>query len=237
MLELIALGDDVEAAHGAAAATGGVSYVADVSDAREHPFRTLVRAVTDKPEVLAPAASVGLYTAFARVIRQRPASSYAAPDGEGRAAQGVESGGGTTDGAASEATATTAAADSPGVTAIFGMLHRPDLTHAEGDAHWRDTHAPLALRHHPGMWDYTQLSVIATIAGEPYDGFALVAFSSVADMRERFFGDDHDREVILDDIAKFADLNNSPNRVVTTERIHGTRPPTANFTWPHDAGS
>src|SRR6476659_4205335 len=39
---------------------------------------------------------------------------------------------------------------SPGVTAAFAMLRRPGLTHEQSDAHWRDTHAPLALRHHPG---------------------------------------------------------------------------------------
>lgn len=125
-------------------------------------------------------------------------------------------------------------APSPGLTAIFPMVHHPDLTHAQGDSHWRDTHAPLALRHHPGMWDYTQLSVVATLNGSPYDGFALVSFASLEDMRERFFGDDHDREVIRADVAKFADMQRSPRRVITTETIHRQRPPVPAVTWPHD---
>lgn len=233
MLELIALGDDSQAAQEAAVAAGGVSYVADADDTREHPFRTLVRAVTDKPEQLAGAATKGLHVAFARVIRERPTASYAAQAAESSTANEAQAAASNTDDEA-QAAASGAGTDSPGVTAIFPMVHRPDLTHAQGDAHWRDVHAPLALRHHPGMWDYTQLSIVATIAGEPYDGFALVAFASITDMRERFFGDDHDRAVILDDIAKFADPDRSPRRVVTSERIHATRPPTANFNWPQD---
>ncbi|MCY4517246.1 MAG: EthD domain-containing protein [Acidimicrobiaceae bacterium] len=125
-------------------------------------------------------------------------------------------------------------APSPGVTAIFPIVHHPDLTHAQGDSHWRDTHAPLALQHHPGMWDYTQLSVVATLNGPPFDGFALVSFASLEDMRERFFGDDHDREVIRADVAKFADMQRSPRRVITTETIHRQRPPVPAVTWPHD---
>ena len=125
-------------------------------------------------------------------------------------------------------------APSPGLTAIFPMVHHPALTHAQGDSHWRDTHAPLALQHHPGMWDYTQLSVVATLNGPPYDGFALVSFASMNDMRERFFGDDHDREVIRADVAKFADMQRSPRRVITTETIHRQRPPVPAVTWPHD---
>lgn len=122
---------------------------------------------------------------------------------------------------------------STGVTAIFPMLHHPDLDHRRSDDHWRDTHAPLALRHHPGMWDYSQLSVVHTIHGPELDGFALCAFASLDDMKHRFFGDDHDREVIYADVASFANPK-SPRRVVATETIHGQRPPIPAVTWPHD---
>jgi uncharacterized protein (TIGR02118 family) len=117
------------------------------------------------------------------------------------------------------------------VTAVFPLLHHPDLTHQEADAHWRDIHAPLALRHHPGMWDYTQLSVIRTLEGPQIDGFALVAFDSLESMKTRFFGDDNDREVIYADVASFAD-SKSPRRVVATETIYGQRPPTPWNKWP-----
>ena len=200
MYELLAAGNDLEAAESVARSLDGVCYLGDPDEQRELPFRTLVRCVTDTPQSLAPAATVGLYLGFCRVIRERPTTS--------------ESG-----------------SSSPGVTAIFPLLHHPDLTHEQSDAHWRDVHAPLALRHHPGMWDYTQLSVVETLSGLEVDGFALVSFESTASMKERFFGDDNDREVIYQDVAKFADPQ-SPRRVVATETIFGSRPPSASVTWP-----
>ena len=106
---------------------------------------------------------------------------------------------------------------SPGVTAAFGMLGRPGLTHERADAHWRDTHAPLALRHHPGMWHYHQVSIDEVLDGRPYDGIALCAFASEQDLVERFFGGPEDQDVIRADVAKFADLTTSPRRVRMTE--------------------
>ena len=200
MHELVAVGNDPEAAAEVARSLEGVCYIGDPNEQRELPFRALVRCVTDKPQNLAPAAGVGLYLGFSRVIRTRPTTS---PIG----------------------------VSSPGVTAIFPLLHHPDLTHEQADAHWRDVHAPLALRHHPGMWDYTQLSVVNTFSGPKIDGFALVSFESVEFMKERFFGDDNDRDVIYRDVAAFANPK-SPRRVVATETIFGTRPPTATVSWP-----
>lgn len=104
----------------------------------------------------------------------------------------------------------------PGVVAVFGMLRKEGTTHAEADAHWRDVHAPLALRHHPGMWDYRQCSVVRTLAGVAYDGFALCAFGSRTDMRERFFDSAEGQEIIRADVASFASAR-SPKRVVAQE--------------------
>jgi uncharacterized protein (TIGR02118 family) len=106
---------------------------------------------------------------------------------------------------------------SPGVTAAFGMLRRPGLSHEQSDAHWRDTHAPLALRHHPGMWHYHQVSIDEVLDGRFYDGIALCAFASEQELKERFFGGPEDQEVIRADVAKFADTANSPRRVRMTE--------------------
>jgi uncharacterized protein (TIGR02118 family) len=116
---------------------------------------------------------------------------------------------------------------SPGVTAAFGMRRRPDLTHEQADAHWRDTHAPLALRHHPGMWHYHQISIDQVLDGPAYDGIALCAFASEQDLAERFFGGPDDQEVIRADVAKFADMANSPRRVRMTEWRFGDDPPLA----------
>ncbi len=105
----------------------------------------------------------------------------------------------------------------PGVTAAFAMLRRPDLTHEQSDAHWRDIHAPLALRHHPGMWHYHQVSIDEVLEGRFYDGIALCAFASEQELTERFFGGPEDQEVIRADVATFADMTNSPRRVRMTE--------------------
>jgi hypothetical protein len=101
----------------------------------------------------------------------------------------------------------------PGVTAAYAMVRRPDLDHDSADAHWRDVHAPLALRHHPGMWHYHQISFNEVLAGPAFDGVALCAFASAQEMSERFFGDDEDRAVIAADVARFTDLVASPRRV------------------------
>lgn len=101
----------------------------------------------------------------------------------------------------------------PGVTAAYIVIRRPDLEHAAADTHWRNVHAPLALRHHPGMWHYHQISVDDVLAGAAIDGVALCAFASAQDLSERFFGDDEDRAVITADVASFSDVAASPRRV------------------------
>jgi|TARA_B110000438_G_scaffold108778_1_gene106791 uncharacterized protein (TIGR02118 family) len=199
MHELIAVGNDVDAALEIAKKLNGISYINSQSDATKLPFRTLVRVMTDDPSQLSGINDVGSYLAFSRCIRERPQSS--------------ETG-----------------ATSPGITAIFPLLRHPNFTHKQADSHWRDIHAPLALKHHPGMWDYTQLSIVQTFSGTPIDGFALVSFESLIDMKERFFGDDNDREVIYKDVATFAD-SESPRRVITTETINGLRPPVPKISW------
>jgi hypothetical protein len=105
----------------------------------------------------------------------------------------------------------------PGVTAVFPMVRRPDLTHERADAHWRAVHAPLALRHHPGMWHYLQVSVDEVVAGPASDGIALCGFPSEQELRERFFGGPEDRAIISADVALFADVVRSPRRVRMAE--------------------
>jgi hypothetical protein len=101
--------------------------------------------------------------------------------------------------------------------ALFPMVGHPSLSHEEADAHWRDTHAPLALTHHAHMTQYIQLSVVHRIAGLELDGFALCGFASLSDLRDRFFSEEDSVKVIAADIEKFADTNNSPRRLIVTE--------------------
>ena len=190
MLELVALGSDPEIGRQVARELSGMAYVA--VDDRDLPFRCLVRAVTDRPEVLGAAGDVGRYVVFSRVMRDRPeASSPGDP--------------------------------TPGLVAAFPLFRKTSLDREPADRHWREVHAPLALKHHPGMCDYVQLSVVETLSGPAYDGIALCGFADREDMKRRFFGSDEDRRVILDDVAKFTDPVRSLHRVVTQRSIFGPR--------------
>ena len=103
------------------------------------------------------------------------------------------------------------------VIGLFPLVRRPDLSHRQADAHWRDVHAPLALQHHRHMTHYTQLAVVQRISGPEIDGFALCGFNSLDDLRNRFFSEHDSREVITADIARFADTARSPRRLIATE--------------------
>ena len=105
----------------------------------------------------------------------------------------------------------------PKVVALFPLVRQPEKTHREADTHWRDIHAPLALEHHRAMSHYTQLSVVQNLSGHSLDGFALCGFDSVEDLRERFFTHPDSQDVINADVRKFADLRNSPGRLIATE--------------------
>jgi uncharacterized protein (TIGR02118 family) len=104
----------------------------------------------------------------------------------------------------------------PTVVGLFPMRHHPEKSHAACDAHWRDEHAPLALEHHAHMSHYTQLSVVHVLKGEPFDGFALCAFNTEEDLRERFFTTPESVEIIQNDVAKFADTQRSGRRLIAT---------------------
>jgi uncharacterized protein (TIGR02118 family) len=110
----------------------------------------------------------------------------------------------------------------PGLVAVFSLVRPEGKTHDEHVAHWRDTHAPLALRHHPGMWHYHQVTVQQVISGPDYDGFALLGFPSQQDFAERFFGNDDDVAVISADAPKFVNQSAMPPSVRTTEWRFGT---------------
>jgi uncharacterized protein (TIGR02118 family) len=107
----------------------------------------------------------------------------------------------------------------PGAAQVYGlfpMLHHPQKTHEQADAHWRDVHGPLALEHHAFMSHYVQLSVVHTLAGAAFDGFALCGFESISDLKERFFTTEESVAVIAADIQNFADAPRSPRRLIAT---------------------
>ena len=111
-------------------------------------------------------------------------------------------------------------AETPGLTATFALVRRADLSHEQADGHWRDNHAPLALKHHVGMWGYTQCSIdrILTPGSAAFDGVALCQFASLSDLKERFFDGPEGVKAIREDVAKMADTSASPS-LRTVERI------------------
>ena len=150
------------------------------------PFRTLVTAVTDDLHQLEPAAGVGAYVVCRRTMLPREPRER--PTGQ----------------------------PSEGVIGVYPLVHHPDLSHGEADAHWRDVHAPLALVHHT-MTHYEQLSIVQRIHGPEWDGFALCGMASAEDLRHRFYSTDESRQTIARDVATFADTASSPRRVIAVE--------------------
>lgn len=101
--------------------------------------------------------------------------------------------------------------------ASFAMVGHPSLDHRQADAHWRDIHAPLALRSHSAMCDYTQLSVVATLSGVPIDGMAMCSFETRQDLSQRFFNDEQAEADVQADVSQFADFSKSLRRVVLNQ--------------------
>ena len=71
MFELVAVGNDIEAAVNVSSKLDGVCYIADTADERALAFRSRVRCVTDSPQDLHSAAGYGMYFVFSRGIRER----------------------------------------------------------------------------------------------------------------------------------------------------------------------
>jgi uncharacterized protein (TIGR02118 family) len=98
---------------------------------------------------------------------------------------------------------------SPGVSVVYRVRRHRDLDPAAFHDHWERTHAPIALRHHMGMWDYEQVSAVADDgAGDGvggFDGLAIVQFAVAEDLRDRFFDGPEGLEVISADAASFTD--------------------------------
>ena len=85
------------------------------------------------------------------------------------------------------------------------MERAEGLTHEQFARHWTERHTPLAVRHHVGLWNYTQ-SVVRrayTPGGNAIDGIAELHFRSREDFADRFFDSDEGRAVIMADVKRF----------------------------------
>ncbi len=97
---------------------------------------------------------------------------------------------------------------SPGLVFAATAVRAPQISNAKFDAHWRDHHAPLALRHHAGLSGYEQLAIETglTANAAPIDGVALLHFPSHDAFAERFYDSEAGRAALLADTQTFLDL-------------------------------
>ena len=102
-------------------------------------------------------------------------------------------------------------ARTPGVEMLAVMRRCASISRDEFDAHWREVHAPMALRHHPGMWEYRQNAVraVETPGSPDVDGIAVLGFPSAEDFATRRHDSPEGRDLIGADLARFVELARS----------------------------
>lgn len=93
----------------------------------------------------------------------------------------------------------------PGVKMVSLMQRADGLTHEQFVRHWTENHAPLALTHHVGLWNYTQNVVRRTYTpgGAGIDGVAELHFRTRESFDTEFFDSDEGRAVIMGDVKRF----------------------------------
>lgn len=93
----------------------------------------------------------------------------------------------------------------PGIKMVSFMQRADGLSHEQFARHWTERHSPLAVRHHLGLWNYTQNVVrrAYTPGGGAIDGIAELHFRTRGDFVDRFFDSDRGRAVILEDVKRF----------------------------------
>ena len=107
--------------------------------------------------------------------------------------------------------------EAPGVKLVSFMRRAEGLNHEQFVRHWSEQHTPLALAHHPGLWNYTQNVVrrAYTPGGRDIDGIAELHFATRDDFETRFFDSDEGRQVIMDDVARFMGRPSSGTGLMT----------------------
>lgn len=98
---------------------------------------------------------------------------------------------------------------SPGVKGIYPVTRLPDASREEFVRHWREVHAPLALRHHVGMSQYVQNVVLEPLTPDApaYDGISELHFPTARDMRERFIDSPEGASRIAADVSRFVETS------------------------------
>jgi uncharacterized protein (TIGR02118 family) len=93
----------------------------------------------------------------------------------------------------------------PGVKMVSFVRRAEALTHEQFVRHWTERHAPLARRHHLGLWNYRQHVVrrAYTPGGAGIDGIAELNFRTRASFETEFYDSDEGRAAIAADVKRF----------------------------------
>jgi len=93
----------------------------------------------------------------------------------------------------------------PGIKMVSFMQRSDAITHEQFTRAWTEGHTPLAIRHHVGLWNYTQNVVrrAYTPGGGSIDGVAELYFRTRADFVDRFYDSAEGRAVIAADVKRF----------------------------------
>jgi uncharacterized protein (TIGR02118 family) len=91
------------------------------------------------------------------------------------------------------------------VTMVALMRRKPELSAEQFRQHWTTDHAPLALRHHAGLHDYTQNLVVETLTPntDEIDGVAELGFRTREEFDTEFYDSDDGRRAIGADVRRF----------------------------------
>jgi uncharacterized protein (TIGR02118 family) len=108
----------------------------------------------------------------------------------------------------------------PGVKIFCPIARLASMSRAVFADHWLGRHAPLALRHHPGLLRYAASIVDRRLSpeGEELDGFAELTFET-ASFRTGLFDSPQGERIIRDDIARFIGRT---GRYLVTEYVQKT---------------
>jgi uncharacterized protein (TIGR02118 family) len=95
--------------------------------------------------------------------------------------------------------------EAPGVKVVWFMRRAEEISHEQFVRHWTENHTPLALKHHIGLWNYTQNVVrrAYTPGGAAIDGIAELHFRTREAIETEFFDSDEGRAAIMADVKRF----------------------------------
>ena len=99
---------------------------------------------------------------------------------------------------------------------ISTVLRRDAMSRDDFDLHWREQHAPLAVRHHSGMQDYRQNPVVEVLTAHSpsIDSVAHMGFPTLDDFRRGLFDSPEGMKIIMDDTARFLALDRAESSMM-----------------------